>query len=577
MPSEEETTNENISSSDINNHDNETPLDSRITEVIRNKSKFTIRPAELASELGISIDDANAELCGLLRAVGSTATFQFDSIPISKTSFNSNNKNSNKMTTVMTFTFPPDFEQKASATRRKENIRDLWWNLIHASFKIFKVFVAFGLIISFAVVMIGGMCLFIATVIAMSRGGNGNGGMNSQHHRRLMGNVRAMWFSLRQLFWVFYIGGGFDLVEGGGVVDPFIAETAFTLSMWSPSSIWFWLRMYRIRNRRVRMNRGWRTSNASDRHGYESSLDGNNDLLDINGNSHGSITTRWSNYVNRQQQDERGLLSIVVEFLFGPTPFHPGPTDYTKWKIRETFIIETSSIQQDQAINMVQFLPFVDYPPTIITESQQSLRNNYNSKERNECLKIITHFNGVPYMAAQQSSSDGNSASHDAYHFVFPELILSESDGLNKENDQSPLEAEDNNAPNSFFYTNNTGYTLSTQMVARSQMKNYLHENRYVLTKLTKSDFYRCILMNTFNFIGLLMIWNSIQDGVLEIRDKHSLQFNIIKYLLLLLMFYAKLFFILPLGRMLILLVLNHNIKTRNERRMSFAKNWLSE
>ena len=143
MPSGEETTtittaNENISSSDINNHDNETPLDSRIIEVIRNKSKFTIRPAEFASELGISIDDANAELCGLLRAVGSTATFQFDSIPISKTSFNSNNKNNNKkMTTVMTFTFPPDFEQKAYSTRRKENIRDLWWNLIHASFKIF--------------------------------------------------------------------------------------------------------------------------------------------------------------------------------------------------------------------------------------------------------------------------------------------------------------------------------------------------------------------------------------------------------------------------------------------------------
>ena len=46
------------------------PLDERVISVVRAAPDHTLRPARLASELGISVEDATAELCGLLRAVG---------------------------------------------------------------------------------------------------------------------------------------------------------------------------------------------------------------------------------------------------------------------------------------------------------------------------------------------------------------------------------------------------------------------------------------------------------------------------------------------------------------------------
>ena len=77
--------NTQVVENDLNNHTNHNadsnhdatlpPLDSRIIEAIRQKSDLTIWPAELATKLGISIDDANAELCSLLQAFGPSATF----------------------------------------------------------------------------------------------------------------------------------------------------------------------------------------------------------------------------------------------------------------------------------------------------------------------------------------------------------------------------------------------------------------------------------------------------------------------------------------------------------------------
>ena len=55
---------------------NSPPLDERILELVRhvpseNDSRcHTVRPAHLASEIGLSDEDATRELCGLLSAVG---------------------------------------------------------------------------------------------------------------------------------------------------------------------------------------------------------------------------------------------------------------------------------------------------------------------------------------------------------------------------------------------------------------------------------------------------------------------------------------------------------------------------
>ena len=569
------------------NHATLPPLDSRIIEAIRQKPDLTIWPAELATSLGISIDDANAELCGLLRAVGPSATFRFETIP-SK----SHNLNTDKMHTVMVFSFPHDFEKKACAYRRKEEVKDICWNIVYALIKILKVIVAFGLIISLAVVFIGGVCLLIATIIALSR--NGGNRHNSQHHsRRVVSYSRTMWYSIRQLLFAFTIGSSFADEDGGGQVDPFVRDIAYTLAYWNPRSLWFWLRMYRIRNRQQRINRGWRVTNS-----------GPMNTPSWNGQNNNSNNTRGrENLADRLQSDERGILSIIVEFLFGPSPFQPGPSEFDKWKIREHFILTKHTTQEEGGISMIQFLPFVDSPPSPLLQESQLWEN---CQTRTECLKIITHFNGVPYnpqpCETLETSSSSSESSFKA-HFVFPELIISESANSVELHNSSLYKDGEESHDISFFFSqseekencHNEGHGLGNRsMTAQNHSQDqlqrlmpsteqnttstlhfpkFLYERRHVLTKLTQSEFKKCILLNVLNYIGLLILWKSIHaDGaVLKIQDKTSFKYHIIKSMLLMLFFYAKLFFALPLLRMITLMVLNRNINTRNARRESFA------
>ena len=95
----------------MDRHDNESsvenetippPLDDRVIQIVkssktRDGSQFEIRPGRLAAELGMSVEDACAELCGLLAAVGggnNGARFEFETI---------------QGQTVMVFYFPLDF------------------------------------------------------------------------------------------------------------------------------------------------------------------------------------------------------------------------------------------------------------------------------------------------------------------------------------------------------------------------------------------------------------------------------------------------------------------------------------
>ena len=637
-------------------------LDTRIIDIIRKKKpNFKIRPAELASELGISIDDASAELCGLLRAVGPTAIFQFESISTSlhatpnhanaTNSSNSSNNNNSKKVTVMTFTFPPDFDKKALVTKRKEDIHAILWNIIHAIINILKVIVAFGLIISLCVVCIGGICIMIAGIVALSRGGGGGGGQQHQHHRRLMGYTRRMWFSIRQFLWIFYLCSNSSNNNSNThdhsqrFVDPFMMDVISTLAFWNPRSLWFWFRIHRMRNRRARMNQGWGRESIHTAGGTPSSSsisagtwnERNNTTNNDNHHRlrHHHATTN-SNSDRDHDHDQRGILSIAVEFLFGPTPFHPGPTDFEKWKLREQFILQLTDKQSNGngngCIDLIQFLPFVDSPPPLPTISSMMEENDdddddnnnegtelqleNNTQMRSECLKIISHFNGVPYIRSRQqlsvldsSTTTTTSASTSPFKasFVFPELTLSETSyttsAYSMATMASTLQNNDtHNCNDSFLYlkdkdkdnptlstTASSGYILGRTMEQPSQLENnqstttitsninnpiasFLHENRHVLTKLTQSHFQRCIMINMINYIGLLILWKAIhQDGVLEIKDLTSFKYQLIKCVLLVLDFYAKLFFVLPIGRALILLVLNHCIDERNKRREVFA------
>ena len=107
------------------------PLDDRVISVVRSSPDCTIRPARLSSELGISVEDATAELCGLLRAVGGGedgASFRFEEVGANASTTTAASADgsvgakmkSRATATTMVFTFPPDFEALAKRFRRKK-------------------------------------------------------------------------------------------------------------------------------------------------------------------------------------------------------------------------------------------------------------------------------------------------------------------------------------------------------------------------------------------------------------------------------------------------------------------------
>ena len=61
-----------------------TPLQTKILQVVKSCPDYTIRPAMLSHELGISITDASVELCGLLASVGEGSTFYFEDVGYDK-------------------------------------------------------------------------------------------------------------------------------------------------------------------------------------------------------------------------------------------------------------------------------------------------------------------------------------------------------------------------------------------------------------------------------------------------------------------------------------------------------------
>eukprot|EP00569_Conticribra_weissflogii_P007897 CAMPEP_0171349614 /NCGR_PEP_ID=MMETSP0878-20121228/34121_1 /TAXON_ID=67004 /ORGANISM="Thalassiosira weissflogii, Strain CCMP1336" /LENGTH=188 /DNA_ID=CAMNT_0011854301 /DNA_START=62 /DNA_END=624 /DNA_ORIENTATION=- len=166
---------------------NSVPLDERILDLVRRcpppssqaSTRHVIRPALLASELGLSVEDATRELCGLLSAVGggeNGASFEFervgglsaDSAPGGDSAAKASNNNA---TMTMVFTFPHNFEARARRHRRKVDFRRKFQSFSVGFIKVVKIVTAFGLIISLAVLIIAGICLLAAAIVALARGG----------------------------------------------------------------------------------------------------------------------------------------------------------------------------------------------------------------------------------------------------------------------------------------------------------------------------------------------------------------------------------------------------------------------
>ena len=186
--------------------------------------------------------------------------------------------------------------------------------------------------------------------MAMSRSGNHGG---AHHRAALVQRLRGMFYTTRQLLWCYAMFGN-SVMPGQ---DPFLQEIAYDLALFSsmccgnPGSLFFWMRASQLgRRRRRNGQRGWalnRTNNGTtqDLEGVALVQRGSWGRRDQDDVEPPSETTA-------QEEPFRGILSISVEFLFGPTPFVPGPTESEKNKLRAAVIVQYCSNNAGQGISL---------------------------------------------------------------------------------------------------------------------------------------------------------------------------------------------------------------------------------
>ncbi|KAL7436358.1 hypothetical protein ACHAXH_007596 [Discostella pseudostelligera] len=578
---------------------NSTPLDERILEVVRNAKKdrqgggtITVRPALLTSELGLSVEEATCELCGLLSAVGGGedgASFKFERVE--ETPKNNDNDSAGTTgrdgvaavgATTMVFTFPSDFEEQAKRYRRHSDFRHKLHILCIGFMKALKIFTAFGLIISLAVLIIIGICLLIAAVIALARsggsgGGNGHGGGRNQ----LMHKLRYLFFQLRQILWLYAICG--NAIDG--TQDPFMREIAgdiaMTMSLFcgNPIHPFFWFRLGSMRSRwaRLRNSRGWGNTEIDMMNGVTMLRRGSWGQNNDNDNSE---FDRRINQISDQSQ-QRGLLSIAVEFLFGPSDTsggnHSSPMsskELDKWKFRAAVIMSLSSKSPGSGISLRHLLPFIDNPPAS-ADDPSAIR---------EVLRIVTYFNGKPADHNNVEQSTGIDAK-----FCFPEVVAELDSRMLLTLETSafapPSMLNNDNSTNisSILYKEDAEYyNFGSSVNATDDSPIYLYEQPFVLTELTRQQFGQCVVLGLLNSTGIIWAFNAMKPGgmlsistadtsvtgnsqLVTIASRFALK------LLHVLRFYALFFLVLPLCRLLIVLVRNYLVQRRNKLRSNFV------
>jgi hypothetical protein len=478
--------------------DGATPLDQRIFQIVRSIPDRTIRPGRLALELGISIEDASAELCGLLASVGggpNGASFRFESLSASSDS-------SAPSATTMVFTFPPDFERRALRRRRKEDLKAALLQLLLAAGKVLKIVVAFGLILSLLILTVAAVVGVVAAIVALSRNEGGH-----RHRSMLWSRIRALFFAVRQLLWCCALFGPTE-DQDGGQQDPFFREVAYDLWLFcsvccgNPGSLFFWMHASQLQRRRNRYLRSW---GQSDRDSMESDVPG----VQL----HRTTTATDSIDVFYNGQPHRSLVSTIVEFLFGPTPFAARPLPPDVWMLRSAALVSLSTRNRAVGVGAIVTLediaPYVDYPPDSIVDSTSIVEQG---------LLIVSYFNGIP-VKVDEDCNVVKAA------FAFPELL---SESLATKRFEYVTDMDDGSWE-MFLCAKDDGSVQTTNSIS-----SYLKEERYKFTRLSPKQLTQCVVLGA---------------------------------LLPTLKFYAILYFVLPGMRLLLILGLNRIRLCRNTKR----------
>jgi hypothetical protein len=495
-------------------------LDLRILELIQATQDRTIRPAKVSTELGISINEATAELCGLLAAVGGGidgAAFRFEQADGNP---------------VMVFTFPEDFRARALRKRRRQDFHETMQTVLDIVGKILKTVTAFGLILSLLIVSLAAMMGLVAAVIGLSRTGN-------QGHRNIVvRQLRSMFYTTRQLLWCYAVFGP----AGDDGQDLFLREVAYDTSLacsvcyGNPASFFYWIRAQQLA-RRSRV-RGWTAFARS-----QGTLT----------NNEGAALLRPRLRPNNLPTDtpeisQRTLLPVAVEFLFGPPSYLNEETE--KWKLRAHALIQKSMISSSRGVSLEEMSPYVDHPPATLSES---------SKIVEQGLILVAYFNGVPMKNCTDQPAKAR--------FNFPEL-LSESSSITKF-DSSPV-YDDDGSWSSVLYAKEAG---SGRLRSSFDVAESIEEPPLRFTQLPKKDFVRCIGLGLLNLIGVLWLGQSIGvGGALELKSGILLERFLRRWVVPILQFYGFLFLGLPAGRLGIVILRNKHRYVRNRKRRSLVK-----
>lgn len=523
--------------------DDEEPmsLEERIVDAIEScaPQDRTIRPGRLAQDLGISIEEASAELSYLLAAVGGGhdgATFRFEDVSIGKIT-----------TKTMVFQFPTDFKRRLANTQRSEDFQRMLWEALGVGVKLLKIVTAFGLILSLLILSVAAVLGIIGAIIAMSR-------IEGGHRQRslLVHQLRSIFYSLRQILWLYALFGPADEPSGDGS-DPFFKEVAYDLFLFfsvccgNPGSIFFWLRANQ-----------WQTRLRRRRRMFVSQGNFTSDIPGVTLVSNGIRGAETSMELESScSSPQRGLLSIVVEFLFGPSPFAPGPNPRQVGLLRAAALTKLS--HEHNSVTLEQMAPFTESPPKDLEDTRTIVQQG---------MMIVGYFHGIPSQHFPDTMSNAKAA------FCFPELcsesaisispqMISKQDSPSTITVQSILYDTTTHTPSSSG--NGNRYSRVNQT---DQSLAFLREEPYRLTRLTSRQFLHCVGLGTLNLVGVIWLRQS-QQTILALPPIVAYTFG--RILLPLLVFYAILFFVLPLGRLLMVVVWNHFRMERNVRRKKLA------
>ena len=483
------------------------PLDDRVLEAVKLSENYSIQPVTLASALGISIDDATMELCGLLRAVGPTASFHIDD-------------DSHRET----FLFPIDFETRARSHRRGRQTKATLQTILRLLWKLLQIITAFGLVLSLLTVGI----VAIAVLILSSRQQQQQ---QQQSRDRILHFIRRTLVTLQQLLWIYSINNHhFGTYSNSLLFDTLHAIRLGITICCSPNSfntIYHCFRARRLAQRRQYATRGWSTpttnTNTHDNQ-YQDSLPLNSSFEDF--------------------QTQRGLLSILVEFLFGPLPQTEDKHDLWKWKLREYVIVS-----HDFRLSLAKLRPFIDNPVDLTSQIPQTLQLTY-------------HFHGKPDLTTNHHNND--------YYAFNTQYTFSELQTTYTQNNHKIQNYNISKWQHIWFPSNQFFSLYEPEVIPNSNNNNnlpmYLTENYHALTKLSLHEFKLCSILGVINLIGVHWLKYTLipKNKALPLRW-------LLKPFSSLLMYYSYLFIALPILRFFFLTLLNMQIQRRNHLRQNYA------